>query len=335
MTLEEMGGLLRQAREHKGMTLEAAAAEMRISKRYLAAFEDGRTDHLPHPVYAKGFIKSYARLIGLDPEEMGGVLSYHYADEDDGDHHKVPGKGRGVSGPDAPGAERKSPKTGQTGESDTAALRNAVLVAGPYEPLSERRGFKPSLWLVIPLAVVFAGLLWFFFSSFGQNQANNPSGADTSKAPGMEAGQVVSPVSSSPPPEQAPSEAAAPGGGTQSGAAVPGVQTQGAAVPVQTAQAPASSAQAANPEKPASESQFAAAGKQILEINAKEPAALEVSTENGQTRSFTLVRGQRLSLRFNDRVSVRFGDARSVAVKVNGKDYPLGESVSGQSVTFP
>ena len=338
MTLEEMGQLLRQEREKREMTLEAAAADMRISKRYLVAFEEGRTDHLPHPVYAKGFVKSYARLIGLDPEEMGNVLSYHYADDDDHDHHHHRlGKGRAKPGPDA---QSKSPPAD---EPDKTALRNAVLIAGPRESLSERKGlFKPSLWLVIPLVVVFAGLLWFFFSSFGGDTASKP-GSDASKTPQAEPGQAVGPVSTSPPPDAAPAEPAPAGQKSAasavrvpSGATVPGVEPQGMTASAQTgALAPAVSAQAANPEKPASSSQFAATGDQTVEVNARQPVALEVSTEDGQTRSFTLVKGQRLSLRFNGKVSVRFGDARRVAVKVNGKDYALADSASGQTVTFP
>ena len=90
------------------------------------------------------------------------------------------------------------------------------------------------------------------------------------------------------------------------------------------------------PEKLAAEAQFASSGRQVVEINANQPASLEVSTEDGQKRSLTLVRGQRLSLRFNDKVVVRFQQAPSVAVKVNGKDFPLeGGRADGRNIQFP
>ncbi|MFP5238758.1 MAG: helix-turn-helix domain-containing protein, partial [Acidobacteriota bacterium] len=83
MTLEEMGALLRQERERLGISLEQAATEIKISKKYLVALEEGRTKELPHPVYAKGFVKNYAKLVGLDPEEMGRALANHYRADDD------------------------------------------------------------------------------------------------------------------------------------------------------------------------------------------------------------------------------------------------------------
>ena len=337
MTLEEMGELLRQERERREMTLEAAAAEMRISKRYLIAFEEGRTNHLPHPVYAKGFIKSYARLLGLDPEQMGNVLSYYYADEDDDGY--LAGKGPGASG-----AGVRS-KLLQAAKPDKAAASAAG--RGSFLSLPERGGFRPPLWLVVPLAVVFAGLIWFFFSSFGKDVTGTLSGTDTSKASQKafqaQDVQAGAPVSSQPQSDQTRSEPPpgqktdAPERAAQFGGAVWGVvQPQGVPLPSQAgAQASVTPGEAANPEKPASESQFAATGKQTVEINAKEPAALEIFTEDGQTRSFTLVKGQRLSLRFNNKISVRFGEGALVAVKLNGKDYPLGGRTSGQSVTFP
>ena len=90
------------------------------------------------------------------------------------------------------------------------------------------------------------------------------------------------------------------------------------------------------PEKLAAEAQFAASGKQMVEVNANQPATLEVSTEDGQKRTFTLVRGQRLMLRFDDKVGVRFQQAPSVDVKLNGKSYPLeGGKADGRNIQFP
>ena len=41
----------------------------RINRTYLQAIEDGRFEELPAPVYARGFVRSYARHLGVDPEE--------------------------------------------------------------------------------------------------------------------------------------------------------------------------------------------------------------------------------------------------------------------------
>lgn len=54
-------------REGKGLSLADVYAKTRISVRNLAALEQGDFATLPHPVYAKAFIRQYADLIEIDP----------------------------------------------------------------------------------------------------------------------------------------------------------------------------------------------------------------------------------------------------------------------------
>lgn len=62
-----IGGELTRAREQRGRTIEDAERDTRISQRYLRALEDERFDVIPAPVYARGFLRSYAQYLGLDP----------------------------------------------------------------------------------------------------------------------------------------------------------------------------------------------------------------------------------------------------------------------------
>lgn len=66
----ELGSLLVQAREAKGLTLEDAERDTRISRRYLQALETEQFDIIPAPVYARGFLRSYSQYLGLDPQEV-------------------------------------------------------------------------------------------------------------------------------------------------------------------------------------------------------------------------------------------------------------------------
>jgi cytoskeleton protein RodZ len=61
-----VGERLRAAREAQGLTLEDIASSTRIPKRHLQTIEQGRYDGLPAPTYSTGFIKSWARQLGLD-----------------------------------------------------------------------------------------------------------------------------------------------------------------------------------------------------------------------------------------------------------------------------
>lgn len=62
------GDWLRRERTRRRLTLAQVAQATKIRERYLAAIESDRFDELPHPVHATGFIRIYARFLGLDPE---------------------------------------------------------------------------------------------------------------------------------------------------------------------------------------------------------------------------------------------------------------------------
>lgn len=66
---ESFGTWLRRQRELREITLREIADTSKISLRYLQALEEDRFDLLPAAVFAKGFLRQYARYVGLDPEE--------------------------------------------------------------------------------------------------------------------------------------------------------------------------------------------------------------------------------------------------------------------------
>ena len=47
---------------------------MNVSPRILSAIEEEKFDRLPGGVFAKSFVRQYARLLGLDEEEMGNEV---------------------------------------------------------------------------------------------------------------------------------------------------------------------------------------------------------------------------------------------------------------------
>ena len=63
-----LGETLRQARLDRGASLADVEAETRIRRKYLEALEAEDYGSLPALVYTRGFIRSYARYLGLDPE---------------------------------------------------------------------------------------------------------------------------------------------------------------------------------------------------------------------------------------------------------------------------
>lgn len=70
------GEILRQARLARGQTLFDAERDTRINRLYLEAIEAAHFDVLPAPVYARGFMRAYARYLGLDAEEAARAVPH-------------------------------------------------------------------------------------------------------------------------------------------------------------------------------------------------------------------------------------------------------------------
>ena len=66
----DVGTTLRNARERRGLSIEQLAATTKITIPLLQAVESNAFDKVPSGIFARGFIRSYAREVDLDPEEM-------------------------------------------------------------------------------------------------------------------------------------------------------------------------------------------------------------------------------------------------------------------------
>ena len=65
-SFEAIGAELSCARIAQGMQIAEVAQLLRISKHYLKDIEAGSFDQLPGPTYVSGYLRSYARVVGLD-----------------------------------------------------------------------------------------------------------------------------------------------------------------------------------------------------------------------------------------------------------------------------
>jgi cytoskeleton protein RodZ len=65
-----VGSILRQARKRQGIDIDTVEERTKIRAKYLRALEEEDWDVLPGPAYARGFIRAYAELLGLDSEVL-------------------------------------------------------------------------------------------------------------------------------------------------------------------------------------------------------------------------------------------------------------------------
>jgi cytoskeleton protein RodZ len=63
-----LGERFRAAREARGLSLSDVSEQIRIRSVYLAAIEEENWSAIGAPVYVRGFLRTYARFLGLDPE---------------------------------------------------------------------------------------------------------------------------------------------------------------------------------------------------------------------------------------------------------------------------
>ena len=64
------GRELKQVRERMGLELQTVSKETKISLKILESLEEESFEKLPPLVYLKGFLKSYAQSLGLDPQKV-------------------------------------------------------------------------------------------------------------------------------------------------------------------------------------------------------------------------------------------------------------------------
>ena len=67
--MQDIGNVLRTARNEKQIGLEQAARETNIARRYLEALETGMYEVFPGEPYVVGFLRNYAEYLGLNPNE--------------------------------------------------------------------------------------------------------------------------------------------------------------------------------------------------------------------------------------------------------------------------
>jgi len=63
------GERLRREREMRGITLEEISESTKIARRHLEALEDEDFNHLPGGIFNKGFVRAYARYLGIDEDQ--------------------------------------------------------------------------------------------------------------------------------------------------------------------------------------------------------------------------------------------------------------------------
>lgn len=76
-----VGEILQRARSNRGGTIDEASRVTKIPRRYLEALEQENYEVLPAPVYTRGFLRSYAGYLGLEPGKLMPFFPVGHVDQ--------------------------------------------------------------------------------------------------------------------------------------------------------------------------------------------------------------------------------------------------------------
>lgn len=76
------GERLQAARIQQGLSLDDVASRMHLSASILEAIEDNNFEEITAPIFVKGYLRHYARIVALDEDEMIQQYSEYYSEED-------------------------------------------------------------------------------------------------------------------------------------------------------------------------------------------------------------------------------------------------------------
>lgn len=94
--MKSVGSILKTARGKKGLAFKQIQQEIKIHPRFLQALERGDYSVFASPVHIKGFLRTYARFLGLDEKE---VMAFFRREYDEKRAQKEVSRVKPLSGP--------------------------------------------------------------------------------------------------------------------------------------------------------------------------------------------------------------------------------------------
>lgn len=298
------GPRLRAAREARKLSIAEVSSQLRLDASTLSALENNDFRGLAAPIFVRGYLRNYARLLGLDETEV--VAEY-----------------------DAQGVPEPRPTL-------NAISRKRIGGDGfPWRLL----GWLLLLGLVIAGLVMYGPQLGKLWSTGGKTEApagslalpgaESPSQAPAQATPNPPAAPTEAPASPTPAP--APSKSASPSPAATSESTAPAGQSAAPADESSGTGQPASSTgQQSTPPAPA-----AAVAQDTLTLEFHGDCWTEVRDATGKRLLFGLIhRGEQKKLAGRPPFSVLLGNSQAVSITYDGKPFDQSRYNQGNVARF-
>jgi cytoskeletal protein RodZ len=322
----QFGDKFRKEREKKKLSLDDVAQVTKIGTRMLQAIEDEHFDQLPGGIFNKGFIRAYAKHLGLNEEEavsqyleclrkeqIEAQAAWESSNAPAGSRAagkssaNQAGKGQAGKGTSKAAVAGKSAPRAQDQEEDELSdlqLPRAEHVRKPRrEFLDPREGGIPwNLVAVAAVVVVLAFLLWRRHSHATQSQGpKSPTTAVATTSqpaspalvpslPVLKPAAKITPIASKTAGQPQPASAQS---GSQTAKSAPAIASEPKTAPIVT-----------------------------LIIRASENSWISVSANGQVVKEETLIAPAETAIHASGDVTVRVGNAAGVSFLLNGKEIP-------------
>ncbi len=308
MNFKELGELLRSERERKGLSVGDVMEVTRISRCNIEAIERGDSSDLPFPVYAKGFVRNYARFLGIDAGGFSEIIGREYGLENN------PGK-----------------------DSETDMPVNGENAFSSDEPIVLKKSSKLTTLLIVFLVALLIALVAYWNKTSLTTTAGEEKKVAEASEPATESGveppavevEAESKVVEFPPVlESEPVETVE--------SAEPVAQDQ---VLPQVADGSANATESGAGEQ--SDVVAMGSGSQTLLIVADDKGEcwIQVLGVDGDETvfDFILSEGAKREIRFSNSLKIKLGNASAVSVFHNGEPFQAypGYGVVVRTLTFP
>ncbi len=305
--MASFGAKLKQEREKRKITLDQISSSTKIGSRMLQALEEDKFNQLPGGIFNKGFVRSYARFVGLDEDQT--VADYMQA-----------------SG-DAP-----PPNTEIVVREDEARENEENVRRLDGSADSNARQLRWGLFAAVLLVVALALFFWSRQREHRKQSLRTSDPATSAQASGegsnSSAVNASSLTSSLGTPQSTPTSSSVPAN-SASGISAPAKRPSQKAEPQRAGAGttPAPQTQAALPP--------AAPGEFTVVVHAREESWISISADGKHISSEVLAPGTDRVVRGRREVTVKAGNAGAVDLQFEGKKLAVGGDYGEvKTVTF-
>ncbi len=299
---ERPGALLKTAREAAKLSEEDVARELRMTVSKVRALEADDFDQLHSDTFIRGYLRTYSKLLGLEPDDL--LKAYQQARR----------------------------QAGLGDEPEESPLQINV-------PEPTRSLWKFVVWIIILLAGIWALSVWFLGNRQDpaidsaqvdpmpelSASARNPAESAESKNEGLDT-EATTPTDVDAVPDEDPTDT-----GAVSGTPSDVGQTDAAAMPVNGAVEPLAATEVASPAASLSDPEVL----DQLRMSFSEECWVEVTDSRGDVLETDLLQpGRELLLSGEAPFTLKLGNAAAVLVELNGEPFEFVPPASGRTMTL-